>query len=44
MEEIEIKGLVDVESKGIYHSASENAKMVMDSFLAEFENYEIVYM
>lgn len=44
VEEIEIKGLVDVESKGIYHSASENAKMVMDSFLAEFENYEIVYM
>lgn len=44
VEEIETKVLVDVESKGIYHSASENAKMVMDSFLAEFENYEIVYM
>ena len=42
--EIEDKGLEDVESKGIYEKAEEHVKKIMDGFLSEFVDYEIVYM
>lgn len=42
--EIEQKGLEDVISKGIYQSAEDNLKVLIEAFLAEFEDYEIVYM
>lgn len=44
VDEIETKGLDDVKTKGIYNSASKNAKHVIDGFLSEFKGYEIVYM
>lgn len=44
MDEIEEMGLADVESKGIYQNASENVKKIMNGFLSEFKDYEIVYM
>ena len=42
--EIEVLGLEDVESKGIYASAEVNLKKVINAFLSEFSDYEIVYM
>ena len=42
--EIEKMGLEDVESRGIYEDAKENLKKVMNGFLSEFVDYEIVYM
>lgn len=44
VDEIENKGLEDVEKQGIYQNAEENIKKTMNAFLAEFEDYEIVYM
>ena len=44
VDEIEEMGLADVESKGIYQNASENVKKIMNGFLSEFKDYEIVYM
>lgn len=42
--EMEKIGLKDVETKGIYAKAEENLKKVMNGFLSEFVDYEIVYM
>jgi len=42
--EIETMGLADVESHGIYTKAEENLKKVINGFLSEFVDYEIVYM
>lgn len=42
--EIESKGLEDAESQGIYQSAEQNLKKVIEAFLSEFVDYEIVYM
>lgn len=42
--EIEIIGLEDVESRGIYNSAEVNLKKVIEAFLSEFSEYEIIYM
>ena len=42
--EIEEMGLKDAESQGIYKSAEQNLKKVIDAFLSEFVDYEIVYM
>lgn len=42
--EIEQKGLDDVVERGIYKSAKENFKTIIEAFLADFEGYEIVYM
>lgn len=42
--EIEQKGLDDVVERGIYKSANENFKTIIEAFLADFEGYEIVYM
>ena len=42
--EIEEKGLEDVISQGIYQSAEENLKVLIEAFLSEFDDYEIVYM
>lgn len=44
VDEIEEMGLADVKSKGIYQNASENVKKIMNGFLSEFKDYEIVYM
>ena len=42
--EIGTMGLADVESQGIYTKAEENLKKVINGFLSEFVDYEIVYM
>lgn len=44
IDEIEEKGLAEVEEQGIYDSAEENLKTIMNAFLSEFNDYEIVYM
>jgi len=44
VDEIEKMGLEKVEAQGVYDSAVENAKKVMNAFLSEFVDYEIVYM
>lgn len=44
VDEIETKGLEDVKTKGIYNTASENVKNIMNKFLSDFKGYEIVYM
>ncbi len=44
VDEIEEMGLADVESKGIYQNASENVRKIMNGFLSEFKDYEIIYM
>ena len=42
--EIETMGFEDVKSQGIYKSAEENIKKIMNGFLSEFVDYEIIYM
>lgn len=42
--QIESEGLEDAESNGIYEDAEKNVIKVINAFLAEFEDYEIVYM
>lgn len=42
--EIEILGLEDVKSRGIYNSAEASLKKVIEAFLSEFSDYEIVYL
>lgn len=42
--QIESEGLADAEANGIYESAKKNVIKIMNAFLAEFEDYEIVYM
>ncbi len=44
IEEIERRGLEDVTEQGIYDRAEDNLKVLIENFLAEFEEYEIVYM
>lgn len=44
VDEIEIIGLEDVKSQGIYKSAEEKIKRIMNGFLSEFVDYEIIYM
>ena len=44
VDEIEKKGLENVESEGIYQKAEENVKKIMDGFLSEFPDYEIEYI
>ena len=42
--EIEQRGLEDVTGKGIYQKADTNLKLLIEAFLAEFDDYEIIYM
>lgn len=42
--DIEKMGLEDAEKNGIYDKAEENLKKIMNGFLSEFVDYEIVYM
>ena len=42
--EIEDMGLAQVTEQGIYKKAEENLKVLIKVFLAEFDDYEIVYM
>ena len=42
--DIEKMGLEDAEKNGIYDKAEENLKKIMEGFLSEFVDYEIVYM
>ena len=44
VDEIEKIGLEDVEARGIYESATENVKKIMNGFLSEFKDLVIVYM
>jgi len=44
IDDIEKMGLEEVESQGIYESAEENLKTIMNGFMSEFVDYEIVYM
>lgn len=44
VDEIETMGLEDVKSQGIYKSTEENVKKIMNGFLSEFVDYEIIYM
>lgn len=44
IDEIEEKGLKDVTDKGIYQRAEDNLKVLIEAFLSEFDDYEIVYM
>lgn len=44
IEEIERRGLDDVTEKGIYQSAEDNLKVLIEIVLSEFDDYEIVYM
>lgn len=43
IEEIEKKGLEDVEEKGIYARAEDHLKTLIGAFLSEFQDYQIVY-
>ncbi len=42
--EIEEMGLKQVTEQGIYVKAEENLKVLIDAFLSEFEDYEVVYL
>ena len=42
--EIERRGLEEVTAQGIYKRAEANLKVLIENFLAEFDEYEIVYM
>lgn len=42
--EIEAIGLKDAEDNKIYDKADQNVKKIMDGFLSEFVDYEVVYM
>ena len=44
IDEIEENGLKDVTDKGIYQRSEENLKVLIEAFLSEFDDYEIVYM
>lgn len=44
IEEMEAMGLEDAVSRGIYEKADERVKKAIKGFLAEFNDYEIVYM
>lgn len=44
IDEIEQEGLLQTERQGIYHSAEENVKLVIQNFLADFDGYEIVFL
>ena len=44
VKEIEDMGLEQVTEQGIYKKAEENLKVLINVFLAEFDDYEIVYM
>lgn len=44
IEEIEQRGLEDVTENGIYQSAEDNLKDLIEVFLSDFDDYEIVYM
>ena len=42
--EIEQMGLKQVTEQGIYSKAEDNLKSLIEVFLSEFDDYEIVYM
>lgn len=44
IDEIEAEGLKQVEAENIYGKAEANIKVLIEGFLSEFEDYEIVYM
>lgn len=44
VDEIEKIGLEDVEKRGIYKSAEKNLKKIINGFLSEFVDYEVIYM
>lgn len=44
VDEIEALGLEQVEEENIYEKSEANIKMLIEGFLSEFEDYEIVYM
>ena len=43
IDEIEIMGLEQAESRGIYDKAEENFKKIIEGFLAKFDDYKIEY-
>lgn len=42
--DIEQEGLTQVEESGIYEKAEKNAKVVIENFLNEFEEYEVKFL
>ncbi len=42
--EIEIKGLTQVENEGIYDKAENHIKIIIQNFLAGFDEFEIVFL
>ena len=42
--EIEAQGLQDVTTNGLYQKAEEHLKVLIEAFLSEFVDYEIIYM
>ena len=44
IDEIEENGLKAVTDEGIYQRAEKNLKVLIEAFLSEFDDYEIVYM
>lgn len=44
IKEIERRGLEEVTEQGIYKRAEDNLKVLIENFLSEFADYEIVYM
>lgn len=44
IQEIEEKGLEKVEDEGVRQEAEKNLKVLIEGFLSEFSDYEIIYM
>ena len=44
IEEIERKGLAEVENDGIYSKAEKHLRILIKAFLGEFSDYEVVFM
>ncbi|MCR5324438.1 MAG: DUF4230 domain-containing protein [Lachnospiraceae bacterium] len=44
IDDIEKLGLSEAESKDIYDKAEKNVKKLIEGFLSEFDDYEIIYM
>ncbi len=42
--ELEAKGLVQVEEKGIYKAAEDNFKSIIETFFYGFEDYELIFI
>lgn len=44
IQEIEEKGQEKVEDEGVRQEAEKNLKVLIEGFLSEFSDYEIIYM